>query len=178
MGVREWVGLLLLAVGVVIAASFYFPDSGSSAQPRAPSRGQVTTRTRTAVPEGAPIVQPNDWTIAVTRGSNNLPIDTSVVHSLEIAYDDRPLAELEDDDWGVAAEGRTNASAGRHTFRIAHLGSIRVYVNGELTTEDPAPDNDDDPPETAVNFIQASDGPVTIRIEARAHDNHVSLAWR
>lgn len=175
---REWVGLLFLAVGVVIAASFYFPDTGSSAEPRAPSRGQVTTRTRTAIPEGAPIVQPNDWTIAVTRGNNNLPVDTSVVHSLEVAYDDRPLPELEDDDWGVAAEGRTAASAGRHTFRIAHLGSIRVYVNGELTTEAEAPNNDDGPTETPVNFVQEVDGAVTIRIEARAEDDHVTLSWR
>jgi len=173
VGVREWVGLLFLGVGIVVAASFYFPDSGRSAEPRPRSGGQVTTRTRTAVPEGAPIQQPTSWTVSITSGRNNLPLSASTEQRLDVAYDSRPLEELQD-EWGVAAEAQAQVSAGRHTLRLRHTGSIRVYIDGELTADATARSGDD----LSVNFIQQVDGIATIRIEVKAVDDEVALSWR
>jgi hypothetical protein len=182
LGVREWVGLALLAVAMAI--SFTFLDAGARGDltPRTPDVG-VILPTPSAEPSPSPTPPPpneievpeGSWFVEYFDRGGDEPLVQTFIEELDIEYDGAPFGDFANDDWRMTARTEIELEPGGQVFTLVHDGRVRVLVDGNEVASDSDPIADE---RELVVLFQHAGGTVTILIEAADMAGPFVLRWQ
>lgn len=167
LGLREWVGLGLLVVAVVVALSFLtYNDSPTAAQPTATV---AATSQPNAEPTPTPLDKktlpaPEGWVVSFVKGDPATAKPELGVFSerLEVEQKTPPFPDYRDGNFGIISEVTVNAEAGAYAFSFELQGKARLLAGGQLIAEWTSLDK-----ATKVSgTIPHTGGSLNIRIEA------------
>ena len=150
VGLREWVALGVLAIGVVLGFMFFDPTStdGGSATPGTVSLGEpAPTNTATPVP-GAPTPTPvpvkqlkepgGDWLFLYYMGAasgGEVRAGEGFVPRLAVDEAGRPFPDFKDDAWRLEASQAVTLDVGRYGFRLETDGAVKVTIGDRVVLE-------------------------------------------
>ncbi len=187
LGLREWVGLAMLAIGLVIAATFLNPAAGGSDRPPSFSQGQTvgpsTPRPRPPTPVGptptpVAVPQPPGWLVEffdISADGAQRRAATGLPDTLDLAFPAAPFPGMRDDSFLVVAQAGGGLPPARYTFTLEYDCELRVLVAGSEVAS--APD-----PGAAATLVVAFEhdgrGPAELRIECRDRGGPFLLRWK
>ena len=143
LGLREWVALGVLGLGVLFAILFFDPtstDGGTDERPTISLGEAPPTATPTPEPTPTPIpitklAEPaGGWLVAYFQRSasgGELRIGEGVLERLEVDVPGRPFPDVPDDSWRLEASQQVELPAGRYVFELETDGAVRVTVDGK-----------------------------------------------
>ena len=144
LGVRELVGLGVLAVALLIGFVYRDPASSESRTtppgeihlgttptptPVAPTPAPTPTPTPRAVPLGAPT---GGWIIGIYQDAfsgGSILVAQTASSKLDLAYTAGPFLDVKDDAWSVRAEASYTLAPGRYALVLEYEGRLTVTVN-------------------------------------------------
>ncbi len=126
LGIREWVGLGVLACGLAIGGLFYSLNPGdSNAKPR-----ELPTPTPTQPPHA--IEGETQWAVTfLERGDPERVVGQGSLGKLDLTYPGPPFLDVPDDKWRVLAVTQFEGAAGEYQATITFEGEIGVVINNE-----------------------------------------------
>jgi hypothetical protein len=166
---RELVGLLGLAVGLVVMASFLAPSDNSGAAPRPVSMGVGLPASPTPSPApipATPLPGARLWALRYfsIEGNQQTERMSGAVEELDLTFGRSPGPDLADDAWKVEASATIQAPAGRYSFTVEHQNDVHVFVDGrEIASQA----SDSSPQSLVVTFDHRGRNPIRVRVEAR-----------
>ena len=169
LGLREWVGLGVLACALAIGGFFYSLNPGdSNAKPR-----ELPTPTATQPPH--PIEGESDW--AVTFLENGEPeriIGQGKLPKIDLDYPGPPFLDVPDDKWRVLAVTQFDGAAGEYQAAITYEGEIGVVINNEPVSITPSRGKG-----TLLLAITKEEGkPLPIRLSLADTGGSAVLKWQ
>jgi hypothetical protein len=188
IGLREWVALGVLGVGVVLGFMFFDPTStdGGTPTPGTISLGEAApTATPTPVP-GAPTPTPvpvkqlkepgGEWLfLYYTKSRSGGEIRSGEGFAGRLAVDEpgRPFPDFQDDAWRLEATQSVTLDVGRYGFRLETDGEVKVTVGDRVVLEA----GDEGSPKTRTVEFDHAGGTTSIAISIRDTGGPVRLRW-
>lgn len=169
LGLREWVGLGVLALALGIGAFFYSLNPGdSNAKPR-----EQATPTPTQPPH--PIEGESQWAVTfLENGDPERIIGQGSLPKLDLTYPGAPFLDVADDKWRLLALTTFEGAAGEYQAQITYEGEIGVVINNEPVTISPAKGKG-----TILLAITKEEGkPLPIRLSLADTGGPAVLKWQ
>lgn len=185
LGLREWVALGVLGIGVLFAFLFFDPTStdGSNDAPGTISLGGTPpTATPTAEPTATPLpvtklAEPQGgWLIFYyeeAASGREVRTGEGFLDRLELDVPGRPFPDVDDDAWRFEASQQLTLEAGRYRFELETDGAVRVLA-GEAQLLDEKDANSVQ--RRTVQFDHAG-GQLTLTISVDDTGGPVRLRW-
>jgi hypothetical protein len=182
LGVREWVGLALLAVAMAI--SFTFLDAGARGDvlPRTPDVGVIlptpsaeSSPSPTQPPPNEVEVPAGSWFVEYYDRESEVANVQDFIEELDIEHDGAPFGDFANDDWRMTARTEIELEPGGQVFTLSHDGSVRVLVDGNEVASDSDPIAGE---RELVVLFQHAGGLATILIEASDVEGAFVLRWQ
>ena len=135
LGRRETGGLVVLAVAVLITATFLFPGTSSGADPLPFQPGiDVAGSPTPAAPTDSPIPLPEPATWKLTyyalKDGQRTEASTAAVKAVDISIPTTPSPGMEDDSWLLQASATVSGGPARYVFTVEHQSDVHVLVDG------------------------------------------------
>jgi hypothetical protein len=192
VGLREWVALGVLGVGIVLGFLFFDPTSTDGGSPRSPVpvptfEGQVEVdSTRTVLPTPSPTPTPvpvhrveqptGGWLVTYYQSLSSggeIRSGEGFVATLDLEFPGKPFPDFRDDAWRATASQSVATSPGRNSVRLLTDGAVRVSVDGKQVFE--APDASS-AQERTVEFDSRGTS-ASFEVEVRDTGGPVVLRW-
>lgn len=182
IGLREWVALGVLGVGLVLGALFFGPLSndgggdGPSPIQLAPTATPTVPPTPTPVPPVALAEPEGSWFMRWFERSSTgaeVRIGEGFVEELALDLPGRPFADTRDDAWRREATQALRLEPGRYTFTLETDGAVRVLLEQTVLLEAT------DQPQAVrheITFEHPGGGP-SLFIEVRDTGGPTLLRW-
>ncbi len=169
LGVRELVGLGVLACALAIGAFFYSLNPGdSNAKPR-----EQPTPTPTQPPH--PIEGESQWAVTFLEQSDpERIVGQGSLGKLDLTYPGPPFLDVPDDNWRVLAVTQFEGAAGEYQAAITYEGEIGVVINNEPVSISPSKGKG-----TLLLAITKEEGkPLPIRLSLADTGGPAVLKWQ
>lgn len=167
LGSREWVGLGLLGVAVVVVLSFstYNDSTPPEPPPATPTVAAVANAEPTPTPlDRKTLPVPEGWVVSFVKGDPATAKPELGVFSefLEVEEKSPPFPDYRDGNFGIVAEVTLTADPGDYAFSFELQGKARLLAGGQLVAEWTSLDK----PTTVSGAIPHTGRTLIIRIEA------------
>ena len=167
LGPREWVGLGLLVLALVMGLSFF--TYNDSSRPPPPSATATPATLASAEPTPTPLAKrtlaaPVGWVVSFVKGDPAKAKAELGVFSeaLDVEQKEVPFPDYRDGNFGIVAEVTLTADGGAYSFSFELQGKARLLANGEQVAEWTSLDK-----KTKVSgTIPHAGGTLTLRLEA------------
>jgi hypothetical protein len=179
---REWAGIAMLALAILISATFLDAGAGDVPPARTPVLGTPLPPT-VATPYVAPTPTPQPpgeldtpegaWLVEYFSLPGNVREAANAVDTLDLAFDAAPFGDLHDDSWMLVASHDIEAPAGPRQFTIDYDGEVTIYLDDAqiLSANDPSQNR----PLTVI--FEHPGGSARLRIELRDTAGPLALRW-
>lgn len=185
LGLREWVALGVLGLGVLFAFLFFDPTStdGSNERPTISLGEAPPTATGTAEPTPTPVPvrkldEPSGgWLVSYFERSGSggeLRIGSGFAETLTLDVPGRPFPDVADDAWRFEAKQDLDLEAGRYEFELQTDGAIRVLLNDRALLDEP----DAASPQRRTAQFEHQGGRLTLTVEVTDTGGPVLLHWQ
>ena len=166
LGAREWVGLGLLGVAVIVVLSFFtYNDSAPAAPPSRPTVVAPANAEPTPPPlEKKTLSAPNGWVVSFVKGDPATAKPEVGVFSERLDVEEKapPFPDYRDGNFGIVAEVTLSADSGAYAFSFELQGKARLLANARVVAEWTSLDT----PTTVAGAIPHTGGTLIVRIEA------------
>jgi hypothetical protein len=180
---REWAGIAMLALAILISATFLDAGAGDVPPARTPVLGTPLPPT-VATPYVAPTPTPQPpgeldtpegaWLVEYFSLPGEIREAANAVDTLDLAFDAAPFGDLHDDSWKLVASHDLELPTGSWQFALEYDGAITISIDD---TEVLSANNPSQPTTLTANFTHPG-GRAHLRIEVEDTEGPVVLRWK
>jgi len=137
---RDWVGLAVLGMALVISVRFFFGATDQMSREPVLATPQPNVTAASAAGGNVLPAPTSSWTAQFTSTANpTTNVVTTVLPALDLNFNGAPFYGLPDDQWSIDVAAGFILEPGHYAFGLEHDGDVQVYVDNKEIAADPDP---------------------------------------